>query len=125
MERLTFVTAGSSRSQLEKLTQFLVFSFPGSTIYQHTDLLRVPHDVLTYKVNFVLMEAEAGETGSLDLMQKLHRQKPELPVYIISRNNDVCEKAAEAGANGYFVLPGDEQRLLEAMRLAANKTSVS
>ena len=76
---MTFVTADSCRARLEQLTQILVFSFPGSTIYQHTDPLHVPHDVVSHKVDAVLLEAELEKTSSLDLMQQLRRQKPELP----------------------------------------------
>ena len=122
---MTFVTADSCRIQLERLTRQLVSAFPGSTIYQHTDLCRVPHDVLNHKVDAVFLGAETEKMNGLDLIQKLRRQKPELPVFVISKSNDFYEKAAEAGANGYFVLPDSEQRLLEEIRLAVNKESAS
>ena len=118
---MTFVTAGSCRAQLERLTQMLVSTFSGSTIYQHTDLLRVPHDVLTHKVDVLLLGAEAETANTLDLLEKLRRQKPDLPVFIISKSSDLYEKAAAAGANGYFVLPDHEPQLLEAIQLAINK----
>ena len=60
---MIFVTADSSRMQLERLTQLLVSAFPGSTIYQHTNLFRVPHDVLNNRVDAVFLEAET-EKGS-------------------------------------------------------------
>ena len=122
---MTFVTADSCRAQLERLTQLLVSAFPGSTVYQHADLLRVPHDVLSHKVDAVFLKAEMEKMNSLDLMQKLRRQKPELPVFIISDSNSLCEKALEAGANGYFVLPESEENLLETMRLAITKENAS
>ena len=122
---MTFVTADSCRIQLERLTRQLVSAFPGSTIYQHTDLCRVPHDVLNHKVDAVFLGAETEKMNGLDLIQKLRRQKPELPVFVISKSNDFYGKAAEAGANGYFVLPDSEQRLLEEIRLAVNKESAS
>ena len=121
---MTFVTADSCRAQLERLTQILVASFPGSTVYQHTNLFHVPHDVLNHRVDAVLLEAETEKTGSLDLMQKLRRQKPELPVFIISNTNRLYEAAVAAGANGYFVLPDSEQQLLAAIRLAKDKENV-
>ena len=125
VKSLIFVTADSCRSQLEGLTQLLVSVFPGSTIYQHTDLCRVPHDVLNHRIDAVLLSAEMGKTSCLDLMQKLRRQKPELPVFIISKSNDLCEKAAAAGASAFFVLPDSEQQLLETMRLVINKENAS
>ena len=112
---MIFVTADSSRTQLERLTRLLVSAFPGSTIYQHSDLFRVPHDVLNNKVDAVFLEAETEKTGGLDLMQRLHRQKPELSVFIISTTDDLREKAVEAGANGYFVLPAGEEQFLNAI----------
>ena len=122
---MVFVTADNCRPQLERLTQILVSAFPGSTIYQHTDLLRVPHDVLSHKVDAVVLEAEAGTMNGLDLMQKLRRQKPDLPVFIISKTANFREEAEAAGANGCFVLPDGEQQLLDAIRLAKNKENLS
>ena len=125
MNGLIFVTAGSCRSQLARLTQMLIFSFPGSTIYQHTDPLHVPHDVVSHKVDAVLLEAELENASSFDLMQKLRRQKPELPVFLFSKTNHLREKAAAAGATGYFVLPENEEQFLDAIRLLSCKEHVS
>ena len=112
---MVFVTTGGCKAQLERLTKILVCAFPGSTIYQHTDLSRVPHDVLTHRVDAVLLDAE--KTNSVALMQKLRRQRPELPVFMIAESTAHCESAAAAGAGGYFVLPDDQQRLLDAIRM--------
>ena len=114
---MIFVTADSCRVQLERLTQLLVSAFPGSTIYQHTDLCRVPHDVLSHKVDAVLMEAETDKASGLDFMKMLRRQKPEVPVFILSKSEEFREKAEQAGASGCFVLPTGEQQLLDAIRL--------
>ena len=122
---MVFVTADSCRLQLERLTQLLFSAFPGSTIYRHTDLCRVPHDVLNNKVDAVFMNAEMEKMNSLGLISKLRRQKPELPVFIISKSNELYEKAAAAGANGYFVLPDREQELLETIQLVVNKENAS
>ena len=122
---MIFVTADSCRSQLERLTQLLVAAFPGSTIYQHTDIFRVSHDVLNNRVDAVVLKAETEQTDSLDFMKMLHRQKPDMPVFIIAKTEDLYEKAAAAGANGCFVLPEGEQRLLDAIRLAKNKEKIS
>ena len=119
---MIFVTADSCRPRLEKLTKLLVSVFPGSTIYQHTDFLHVAHDVLNHKVDSVLLEAE--NASSLDLVQKLHKQKPTLPVFIISETDSFYEKAVAAGANGYFVLPESEQHLLEEIQSAINNGRV-
>ena len=109
---MTFVTADSCRTKLERLTQLLVASFPGSTIYQHTDSARVPHDVSCHRVDAVFLEAEAGK---LDLLQQLRRQNPTLPVFILSNSDELHQAAVNAGADGYFVLPDGEQQLLDAL----------
>ena len=122
---MIFVTADSCRSQLESLTKLLVSAFPGSTIYQHTDLFHVPRDVLSHKVDAVLLSTGSEQLSSLDLMQKLHKQKPTLPIFIISPNDALYKESVAAGAMGYFVLPGSEELLLETLRSTINKESVS
>ena len=122
---MIFVTADSCRSQLEGLTQLLVSVFPGSTIYQHTDLCRVPHDVLNNKVDAVFLETEIDKANGLNFVKMLRRQKSDIPVFIISQTEELREEAAEAGANDYFVQPVTEQQLLEAMRLVINKENAA
>ena len=118
---MIFVTADSCRPQLERLTQLLVSAFPGSTIYQHTDMCRVQHDVLHNKVDAVFLETEMDKTNGLDFAQMLRRQKSTLPVFIISKTEDLREEAAEAGATDYFVQPVTEQQLRDAIRSVKNK----
>ena len=101
--------------------QILASSFPGSTIYRHASLLRVPGDALHHRVDAVLLAAEMEQMGSLELVEKLHRHKPELLVLITSETNEFYEKAARAGADGYFVLPGGEEQLIEAVRRAKSR----
>ena len=122
---MIFVTADSCRSQLERLTQLLVSAFPGSTVYQHTDLCRVPHDVLNHKVDAIFLETEVDETNSLDFVRMLRRQKKSLPVFIISQAEDLREEAAEAGVSDYFVQPVTEQQLRDAIQSVKDKENVS
>ena len=122
---MIFVTADSCRSQLEGLTQLLVSVFPGSTIYQHTDLCRVPHDVLNNRVDAVFLEAEMDKTNGLNFVQMLRRQKSNLPVFIISKTEELREEAAEVGVNDYFVHPVTKQQLLEAMGSVINKENAA
>ena len=125
MERLVFVTADSCRPQLERLTQLLVSAFPGSTVYQHTDLCRVPHDVLNHKVDAIFLETEVDKTNSLDFVRMLRRQKKSLPVFIISQAEDLREEAAEAGVSDYFVQPVTEQQLRDAIQSVKDKENAS
>lgn len=115
---MIFVTADSCRMQLERLTKILVSAFPGSTIYQHRDLFRVSHDVLNHKVDAVFLGAERGKTDGLDFVKMLRRQKPNVPVFLISKTEEFQEEAEAVGASGCFVLSRSEQRLLDAIRLA-------
>ena len=125
MRSLTFVTADSCRIQLEQLTQLLVSAFPGSTIYQHTDLGRVPHDVLNNHVDAVFLVAEMDNTNGLEFVQLLHRQKSNLPVFIISQTENLRKEAAKAGVDDYFVQPVTEQKLRDAIQSVKNKEKAS
>ena len=118
---MVFVTADSCRTQLERLTQLLVSVFPGSTIYQHTDLCRVPYDVLNHKVDAVFLETEMAQASGLSFVQMLRRQKSNLPVFVISRTEELRAEAAKAGASDYFVQPVTEQQLRDAMRSAEGR----
>ena len=112
---MIFVTADRRRPQLEKLTRLLVSAFPGSTIYQHTDPLRVVHDVMNHKVDAVFLEAEMGKINGTDFLRMLRRQKPDVPVFVIAESEAFCEWAEKEGANGCFALPNGEQQLLDAI----------
>ena len=122
---MIFVTADSCRTQLERLTQLLVSAFPGSTVYQHTDLCRVPHDILNNKVDAVFLETEVDESNSLDFVRMLRRQKKSLPVFIISQTEDLREGAAKVGVNDYFVQPVTEQQMRDAIQSVKDKENAS
>lgn len=122
---MTFVTAGYYKAQVERLTQLLISLYPGSTIYQHTNPLRVPHDVLTNKVDAVFLETEMDKTNGLDFVQMLRRQKADLPVFIISQTEDLRKEAGAAGANDYFVQPVTGQQLMAAIGSVKKKESAS
>ena len=122
---MIFVTADSCRTQLERLTQLLVSAFPGSTVYQHTDLCRVLHDILNNKVDAVFLETEVDESNSLDFVRMLRRQKKSLPVFIISQAENLREEAAKVGVNDYFVQPVTEQQLRDAIQSVKDKENAS
>ena len=122
---MIFVTADNCRVRLGRLTQRLVAAFPGSTIYQHTDLLRVPHDVLSHKVDAVLLGVSPEQQGALGLTEKLCRQKPDVPVFITSETEAFRDAAEESGARGYVVLPDGEAQLLEELRTVTHKENAS
>ena len=121
MNSLIFVTASNCRAQLARLTQLLLSTFPGSTIYQHTELCHVPHDVLNNKVDAVLLDAEIDKANGLDFVKMLRKQKTNVPVFVIAKAEDLREEAMDAGADGYWVLPDSEELLLDAIQSAKNK----
>ena len=122
---MIFVTADSCRPHLERLTQILISAFPGSTVYQHTGLCHVLHDVLNNKVDAIFLETEVDKTNSLDFVRMLHRQKSNLPVFIISQTEDLREEAAKAGVSDYFVQPVTEQQLRDAIQSVKDKENAS
>ena len=98
---------------------------PGSTIYQHTDLCRVPHDVLNNKVDAVFLDLEIDKINGLNFVAMLRRQKADIPVFIISNTEELREEAAKVGANDYFVQPVTEQQLRDALQSVKNKKNAS
>ena len=119
---MVFVTADRCRARLERLTRLLVAAFPGSTIYQHTELLRVPHDVLNHNVDAVLLEAAPD---ALELAGKLRRRKPNVPVFFTADAEASLWEAGASDADGCFILPEGEPRLLEALRGTNPNANVS
>ena len=102
---MVFVVAGSSRARLAELTGILLSNFPGSTIYQHVDPQCISKDVINNRVNGVFLEAEIGSCNGIELMWQLRNRKRDVPVYILSENDDFRISATKAGADGYFVYP--------------------
>lgn len=125
MNSLIFVTASNCREELARLTQLLLSAFPGSTIYQHAELYRVPHDILNNRVDAVLLDAELDNPNGLDFVRMLRKQKTNVPVFMIAKAEDFREEALDAGADGYFVLPNSEELLLAAIQVANNKENAS
>lgn len=125
MNSLIFVTASNCREELARLTQLLLSAFPGSTIYQHAELYRVPHDILNNRVDAVLLDAELDNPNGLDFVRMLRKQKTNVSVFMIAKAEDFREEALDAGADGYFVLPNSEELLLAAIQMANNKENAS
>ena len=59
-----------------------------------------------------------NKANGVGVMKMLRRQKPDLPVFIVSKTMHFRKEAEEAGANGYFVLPDSEQQLVNAILLS-------
>lgn len=90
---MTFVTVDSERNRLESLTRLLLDTFPGSVIYQQTNLLRMSKDIQETNVDAVFLQA--SEMGGPELRRVLRRWKPELPVFFLVEQEDFPCFAAE------------------------------
>ena len=72
------------------------------------------------------ISADAAVTRKLSLrLQMLHRQKSDLPVFIISQTENLRKEAAKAGVDDYFVQPVTEQKLRDAIQSVKNKEKAS
>lgn len=79
---MTFVVADREHARRKELTTILISAFPGSTVYQHASLAYASCDVLHHRVDALLAAGERN--GGLELMQQLRKQRPELPVLLLS-----------------------------------------
>ena len=79
---MIFVAADRELGRLREMTMFLLSAFQGSTVYQHTDLAHATGDVLRHRVDALLAVDE--QSDGVELMQMLQRQRPELPVLLLS-----------------------------------------
>ena len=77
------------------------------------------------KVDAVFLEAETGNMNSLDFVQRMRRQKSNIPVFLISQSEDLRKEAVEAGVNDYFVQPVTEQQLRDAIQFVKNQENAS
>lgn len=79
---MIFIVADQEHGRLKEMTGFLLSTFPGSTVYQHTDLTHASGDALRYRVDALFTAGE--ESGGAEVVQMLQRKKPELPVLLFS-----------------------------------------
>lgn len=110
---MTFVTMGSERSQLKSLTHLLLSAFPGSVIYQQTNLLRVSEDVQETNVDAVFLQAE--EMDSEEALYILRRWRPELPVFFLAEWGSLSFATSEEDAYCYLPRPITGQKLRDAL----------
>ena len=79
---MIFVVTDQEHGRREELATLLISAFPGSTVYQHASLANASGDVLHRRVDALLAADEHG--NSAQLMQMLQKQRPELPVLLLS-----------------------------------------
>lgn len=108
--RVIFVTVADDRRGLESLTRLLFSTFPGSTVYQHGSVANAIRDVLHNRVDALFVRAAHGH----EMLQMLRRQKPELPVFLLTDGEDTCVPYSDTG-----------QEILDALRPAIAATAQS
>ena len=70
--------------------------------------------------DLVLTDLEMGPRSGMELVRRLHAERPRLPVIVFSMHYDsiYAERALRAGASGYVMKSEGPARLLEAVRHA-------
>lgn len=79
---MIFVVADREHDRRRELTTILISAFPGSTVYQHTNLAHASGDVLRYRVDALFAADE--QNGGAEQMEMLQKKRPELPVFLLS-----------------------------------------
>ena len=78
-------------------------------------MLRVPHDALSNRVDAILLSVQPDEIDGLDCVKMLRREKPDVPVFLIAKTEEIRKAAEETGITGCFVLPDCGRQLLDAI----------
>jgi DNA-binding NarL/FixJ family response regulator len=70
------------------------------------------------KPDLVLTDLEMGDRSGLELVRRLHAERPLLPVLVFSMHygSIYADRALKAGASGYVMKSEGPARLLEAVR---------
>lgn len=107
---MIFVVADQERRRLKETTTLLLSVFPGSTVYQHGSVANAIRDVLHNRVDALFVRAAHGH----EMLQMLRRQKPELPVFLLTDGEDTCVLYSDTG-----------QEMFDALRPAIAATAQS
>ncbi|MFM8335039.1 MAG: response regulator transcription factor [Opitutaceae bacterium] len=77
--------------------------------------------------DLVLMDLEMGPRSGLELVRRLHAERPGMPVIVFSMHygSIYADRALRAGASGYVMKSEGPARLLEAVRQALATANAS
>ncbi len=82
-----------------------------------TSSAEVVREIQTRALDLVLLDLALGDDGGLELIRRLHRLRPEVPILIMSMfEEDVfAERALRAGAAGYVMKDEPPEVLIRAI----------
>lgn len=83
---MTFVTIDNKRNRLEALTCLLLSAFPGSVIYQQTNLLRVTQNIRETNIDAIFLQT--NEMNGAELRRIMRRWRSESPVFLLAEQED-------------------------------------
>lgn len=74
--------------------------------------------IMAHKPGLVLMDIALPDENGVDLIRRIHAAHPDLPILVISINDEslFAERALRAGARGYIMKDEGEKKLLRAIR---------
>ena len=88
---MTFATVSVNREQSTLLSQLLLTAFPGCTIYQSSNPMRVMQHLTTRKADAVFADVEI----SPDLIHILKKKQWDTPVYLLCQQDLQAQEAQE------------------------------
>lgn len=95
----------------------------GFTVTTHTDPQRALADIDTATCDCVVSDIRMPGLSGLDLLERLHRTDPDLPVILLTGHGDVpvAVKAMRAGAYHFLEKPYDAEQLVSILDNAVEK----
>lgn len=113
---MTFATVNVNREQLMLLNQLLLTVFPGCTIHQNRDPVRVVQHLSNRKVDAVFADADAYS----DLVPILKRQRLETSVYLLCKQERQSTEGTE-GVRGIVTYPVTKQKIQNALQTGSRE----
>ena len=102
---MRFVTVDENRARLERWTELLVCTFPGSVIYQYTDPIPAVINMGNREIDAVFVNVSVSQRNNWQLLALLRRKRPDLRVLILSDDEKLRENAMEHGVWEYLIRP--------------------
>ena len=117
---MTFVTVSINREQLTLLSQFLVTMFPGCTIHQSRDPMRVIRSLSHQKVDAVFADTDTCS----NMLEILSRQNMNPQVCLLSSQSAVLPEE-EASFDGVLSYPITEEKMRTTLQKISQNFQVA